>query len=230
MWRHIITLYLARNANFFTKKLESRSFHSSHNHWANKVDLISLHTSSLKDYLWCRAWPSGKKNHTKLRIPCWTSSKSFGTLDLSSHRIPLPIPMELFIEDLGTSNLSSHRIPRRPPPMELFIEDLGTSNLSSHRIPTPSHGTFHRGLGTLDLSSHRIQSTSHPTKIGTYHGGLCVVEWCMETTAVSPRRTRTSPLSKHALCKFMVHREFWNRHQCPRPPPPQNGILSKTFN
>ena len=46
--------------------------------------------------------------------------------------------------------------------MELFIEDLGT----------------------LDLSSHRIQCTPHPTKIGTSHGGLYVVELCMETTAV----------------------------------------------
>ena len=30
-----------------------------------------------------------------------------------------------------------------------------------------------------------VQNIPNPFKIGTSHGGLCVVYWCVETTAVS---------------------------------------------
>ena len=45
----------------------------------------------------------------------------------------------------------------------------------------PPIRTSHGGL--WDFRSELTQNTSLSPRIGTSHGGLCVVEWCVETTA-----------------------------------------------
>ena len=78
--------------------------------------------------------------------------EDLGTLNLSSHRIPPPLPirtshgglwdfgseltqnspppfqLELLMEGCGTSDLSSHRIPPFPPELELLMEDFVSWN------------------------------------------------------------------------------------------------------
>ena len=65
-----------------------------------------------------------------------------------------------------------------------ILWDFGSELTQNTPSPRPRMELFIEDLGTFDLSSHRIQCTPHPTKIGTSHEGLYVVERCMETTAV----------------------------------------------
>ena len=47
----------------------------------------------------------------------------------------------------------------------------------------PEIGTSHQGLGNFRPDQQRIP------KIGNSHGGFCVLDWCVETTAVSSEDT-----------------------------------------
>ena len=49
----------------------------------------------------------------------------------------------------------------------------------------PKTGTSYGRFGDISKLTQDI----HPPKTGTSHGGLCVVDWCVETTAVSDEDT-----------------------------------------
>ena len=76
---------------------------------------------------------------------------------LGKSRIPLP-ELERFMEDLQTLVLSLPRMPSTPQKMELLMEDLGTLVMSLPRMP--------------------------PSRIGTSHGRLCEVNWCVSPTDI----------------------------------------------
>ena len=69
---------------------------------------------------------------------------------------------ELEMEDLETSHLISpeYAPQHTPPDLEILMEVLKTADLISPELPPPPRS-----------------------------GGLCVVDWCVDTTAVSPKNT-----------------------------------------
>ena len=76
-----------------------------------------------------------------------------------------------------------------PPPNRNWkfslIMELSLPRIPPHPPPPPRTGTFHGKLRDLSMSLPRIPPSPR-LRFWTSHGGLCVVNWCVETIDVSP--------------------------------------------
>ena len=81
---------------------------------------------------------------------------------------------------------SQHRIP--PPELELLMEGLGTSYMINTEYSSPS-SNWNFSLKSYRLPVWPTQNTLHSKRIETSHGGLRVMNRCVETIVVYPEDT-----------------------------------------
>ena len=92
-----------------------------------EIHIISLHTC-VRDYLWCKAWPSGGKMLSKIHT-IWKYS-------VNQHRIPPPRELQLLTEVLEPLNMTNTNT---PPKLELLVKVL---EYDQDRITLPANWTF----------------------------------------------------------------------------------------
>ena len=75
----------------------------------------------------------------------------------------------------------------RPPYPTPRIENSHRSWTRAKSEYLPRNGTSHAGVSGLgDFGAELTQNTPPPPQKKTSHKGLCIVDWCVETIAVSP--------------------------------------------
>ena len=70
----------------------------------------------------------------------------------------------------------------RPPELNPLVEDLETLAVITTEC---LHPEVDISVENLPTSAMITSEYYHLLKIGTSHGGLCVVDWCVETTIIS---------------------------------------------
>ena len=94
-----------------------------------------------------------------------SKSHRVGVFCVGLQNSPPPIRMGTSHEELRNFKYDQHRIPSPRSELELLMEHLEIWNMITTEYPFP--------------------------RIVISHGGICVMDWCVETTAISPRGYRS---------------------------------------